>query len=383
MTNKARILAIKEKRSLWGDDGTAVYFLNYLRELKLRGIIVFAMISEGDEKIIQDIKDLQIPYCEMPTVNISFKHPLNTLLRILSIRNNINRYVKKYSLNILEFHFAGLCHLKPFFCNIPVVINQSGALSKEQILKQEMLLSKENYLVRLRRKIRFQLDIADLMIVQGEDAKATTILQFDYKKDNFLVSPFGTTREQLYSEYCNQEGPFKIIACGRFSVDKGMHDLVEIAKKLHSEYPGKFLIEHLGHVDKNDEEINTAYQNGKDFINFRGIVSDPVTYMNSAWALLNCSHREAAGLVNFEAKSASIPIFSWDVVGNREYITHDVNGYLFKQGSIDEMVKRLNVVSDNILLYHKLRKNSFKDYEVNFKFTKHIDRYEMAINKLL
>ena len=62
MTNKARILAIKEKRSLWGDDGTAVYFLNYLRELKLRGIFVFAMISEGDEKIIQDIKDLQIPY---------------------------------------------------------------------------------------------------------------------------------------------------------------------------------------------------------------------------------------------------------------------------------------------------------------------------------
>ena len=121
MTNKARILAIKEKRSLWGDDGTAVYFLNYLRELKLRGIFVFAMISEGDEKIIQDIKDLPIPYCEMPTVNISFKHPLNTLLRILSIRNNINRYVKKYSLNILEFHFAGLCHLKPFFCNIPVV----------------------------------------------------------------------------------------------------------------------------------------------------------------------------------------------------------------------------------------------------------------------
>ena len=162
-----------------------------------------------------------------------------------------------------------------------------------------------------------------------------------------------------------------------------MHDLVEIAKKLHSDYPGKFLIEHLGHVDKNDNETNTAYQNGKDFINFRGIVSDPLTYMNSAWALLNLSHRESGGLVNFEAKSASIPIFSWHVVGNRETITHELNGYLFKQGCIDKMVKQINVVSNNNPLYHKLRKNSFKDHEMNFKFTKHIDRYEVAINKLL
>lgn len=373
-----RILVVKEQRSKVGTDGTAVYFLNYVTELKSRGIYVVALLS-GSDPLCSVCEDLCIPFYKMPPVNINLRKPFNTLKRIQLIRKLISRVVKQHSLDVIDLHHHGLCHLVPRSCYVPIVIHQHGALSKEQII----VAKRSPVLRKVVKRIRFNLKIASLIVVASEDAKRTTISQFNYKKDNFLLSHYGTDGDHQYTPFVPTDQPLKIIICGRFVRDKGAYDLVELAKQTKQKYPGKFCFEHLGHVDKDDPEILSLYNKGKEFIQFMGNVEEPVSKMKKAWALLHVSHREAGSLVLFEAKSSSLPIFAWNVVGVHPFIRDGVNGYLIKQGAISELIERIAMTSNNQAKYLQLRKCSYISYEKNYRFSSHMDRLISRLTVLI
>lgn len=373
-----RILVVKEQRSKLGNDGTKKYFINYVTELKSKGIYVVALLSVSDP-LCNVCENLGIPFYQIPAVNISLRRPFNTFKRIQFIRKLVSRLVEQQSIDVIDLHHHGLCHLIPRSCSVPVIIHQHGALSEEQITIAKRL----PFLRKLIKRIRFNLKIASLIVVASEDAKRTTISQFNYKKDNFFLSPYGTDGNHRYTPFVPKDQPLTIINCGRFVRDKGAYDLVELAKKACEKYPGKFSFQHLGNINMDDPEMLSLYNEGKEFIKFLGNVKDPVYHMKKAWALLHVSHREAGSLVLFEAKSASLPIFAWNVVGVHPFIMDGVNGYLFQQGAISELIESMAKVSNNEAKYNELRNASYTDYERNFKISAHIDRLLSKLKVLI
>ena len=68
---------------------------------------------------------------------------------------------------------------------------------------------------------------------------------------------------------------------------------------------------------------------------------------------------ENSPLVIHEAQQARVPVITADVGGMKEYVKHNVNGLLFKHRSVEDLAKKMNILSEDPLLAKKLGKKGY------------------------
>ncbi len=121
-----------------------------------------------------------------------------------------------------------------------------------------------------------------------------------------------------------------IMAAGRVSVQKGMDLLVEAVPMVLGYFPStKFVIS--GEGPEKEAVVNRAHELGVTHaIRFLGTLSrgEYSELMRSADILALPSRNEPFGIVALEAWAAGKPVVATSAGGPREFVWHDVNGFL-------------------------------------------------------
>lgn len=181
--------------------------------------------------------------------------------------------------------------------------------------------------------------------------------------------------ETKYIRFCIDENPDKkrpafagknLISVGRFSHEKGMTDLVNLFKRLHSEDSSICL-----NIVGDGEEYRTVSDlirkdNLQDCVFLHGFRDKQYIYrlMQDMSLYVMTSYTESFGIVLLEAMSCGIPCIAYSSAqGAHEIIENGYNGWLIENRDEEKMMEKvLEVLSDPQQL-RELSENAFATAE--------------------
>jgi glycosyltransferase involved in cell wall biosynthesis len=144
--------------------------------------------------------------------------------------------------------------------------------------------------------------------------------------------------------------PFKIVACGRLSEQKGFCDLLDAFRLVRNRLDAKLKI--LGTGPLLAELKDQACKLGIDGdVEFAGFQDDPLVHFREADLFVLSSWWEGFGNVIVEAMGVGTPVVSTDCpFGPNEIITHGVDGMLVPVRAPEKLAEQiLNVLTDHEL----------------------------------
>jgi glycosyltransferase involved in cell wall biosynthesis len=120
----------------------------------------------------------------------------------------------------------------------------------------------------------------------------------------------------------------------------------------------------------------------QEYINFMGNIADVKPYLEDSNFYVHTANYEPFGLVLIEAMAAGLPVISLDGYGNRDFIEHGINGYIFKDQNpkyfFDCIIK---LFADN-KLYMKIQNNGYKTakkYDIKEYTSELIEIYQNSL----
>jgi glycosyltransferase involved in cell wall biosynthesis len=373
-----KILFLKEKRSESGIEGTASYLFNVCKELNKLNIEYLVLYNDEDQffkKMIDNSINVQL-----------YKFPPNSpknLFKTSKIRkaqNDIYNIVQREQITHINVHFPYLLQFVKNEWRLPIIAHWHGAFEKNKPLKHvyfKDLLNLRAILNSIYRKNKlFNFDKADLVICAGEAAKNTAVEKFLVDEHKISLNMYGAPEKKIdkvkniREELKIDDAQKVIISVGRETKAKGVEDFCKVAKKL-SDKNYKFL--YLGGYRDENYHNYLVKKYGK-YVEFLGMKINVDEYYKVADLMLFLSHRESAPTVLFEAMAFSLPMISWNTVGVNELIVNNYNGYSCPLKDIEYVVEKVSLVLDDRGVYHKLSKNSCKDFKNKYNFSLHVKK---------
>ena len=160
----------------------------------------------------------------------------------------------------------------------------------------------------------------------------------------------------------------KIICHGRLVKDKGLEDFCKLAEKLKDK---NFKFLWLGSPD-NDQyfaKIKNQYSRHVSFLGFKKNVDK---YLQKSDLYLFLSKRESMPFSLIEALEFNLPILCWNVVGVRCLIKNNINGFIFKKGSLKSVEKKILDLKNDINAFNTIRKKIYKSNKKNYNNQKNL-----------
>ena len=160
-----------------------------------------------------------------------------------------------------------------------------------------------------------------------------------------LYDPIISANEIIKKSNLNIEDRFKnkkfIIGIGRLTKQKNFKLLINAFKKIHA-YEKNLNLIILGEGEKNDSlKVLTDNLGLNNFVYFLGYKENIYTYLKKAECFILSSLWEDPGFVLIESSFMNIPIIASDCPnGPQEIINKDERGYLFKNDSVDDLLKK-------------------------------------------
>jgi len=182
------------------------------------------------------------------------------------------------------------------------------------------------------------------------------ICAYDKHKDKFIMIPNGIGSEFLDIKNKNDQSAVVLTTVGNLNAKKGVHLLIEACRELHDKgLP--VVLNIVGDGPDKQRLIDLSVSlNLSDYVNFMGVVmhNDIPILLERTNIFVFASFSEGRANVLLEAMAAGLPIVASDIVANRELITHDENGYLFKTGDSADLAKNIEVVARSVPLKRRL-----------------------------
>ena len=176
-------------------------------------------------------------------------------------------------------------------------------------------------------------------------------------KNNTLLLPNAINYNQFYSNKKKNLDEIRLINIGSFVEKKNQMFGLHIVKKLASMgYKTKIMFLGDGHKLKECEKIAKkigVYEN----VQFTGNVDDVKPYLEQSNIYLHTAKYEPFGLVLLEAMAAGLPIVCLDGKGNRDFITHNKNGFIFKNENVESFVKSIIKLRNDKKLFNIITQN--------------------------
>jgi len=137
-------------------------------------------------------------------------------------------------------------------------------------------------------------------------------------------------------------GPPKFLYAGRLLWDKGIAELVMVARKIKNEYP-EVSFDILGFINQsNPNSVPYAkileWQH-EGVINYLGETHDVRPYLEKTHCLVFPSYREGMSRILMEAAATETPIITTNNVGCRDIVEHNKSGFLFENKNVTELEK--------------------------------------------
>ena len=175
---------------------------------------------------------------------------------------------------------------------------------------------------------------------------------------------------------------FTVTMVSRIEKSKGVYEYLEVVRLLENSPKYKFNL--IGKVPENkDIKLIKLLNECKNQNNFHYISwTDNIIkiYDMTNIAVLS-SHMEGMSVFLMEALSCGLPIIATKIPSNEEIVYNDINGYLVPLYSPNEIINKLNLITENFEKYLNMSINSRKICEKKFdekiileKFSKIIEQ---------
>lgn len=180
------------------------------------------------------------------------------------------------------------------------------------------------------------------------------------KKLKFLPQalPNCTSHNYVIEEKQKQKNPLRLLFVGRIIAEKGLHILIDALLTLKSD---KYELDIYGPTadSKYEQDLKVKC---KDFrnIQWKGVVSHDIVIqlMRSYDLLCVCSIiNEMSPLVIQESFAVGLPVLASNVPGNKELITHQVNGLLFENRCFKSLKTQLIHCYNSQSILREIKKN--------------------------
>jgi glycosyltransferase involved in cell wall biosynthesis len=107
-------------------------------------------------------------------------------------------------------------------------------------------------------------------------------------------------------------------------------------------------------------------------------------YYHASDLYISASYSDGSSVSLMEALASGLPVLVSDIPGNKEWIKENINGWLFKTGSVEDLTKNMTEIFKNKMHLSQVgieaRKSAEKkaNWEVNFQ--KLLNAYQLALN---
>ena len=201
-----------------------------------------------------------------------------------------------------------------------------------------------------------------------------------YNFINFSTFPQKAIRPQLKKKYAlSNEKVFVHIS--NFRPIKRIGDCIKIFSKVNKKIPSVLLLIGEGPEVESIKKQKETVRN-QDSIHFVGRVKNPYSFLEIADGLIITSEYESFCLVGLEALAYGVPVFSTNVGGIPEVITHDKLGYLANVGDIDTLSSHIITHFSDTEKIHSFMKEAYKTSH-EFTAERIIPGYEAIYHQLV
>lgn len=210
--------------------------------------------------------------------------------------------------------------------------------------------------------------------------KQEIISNYLIKKEKIQIISNGLNRQIFKKINSIKRDCLKLIYVGKISPRKNINDLIEILNLLVNKHGQQFQLFIVGNGDKKySQKIQNKVHcyNLSQHVHLIKYNSDKLLNIlyEQAGIFVFSSLSEGMPLVLIEAMSKGLPIIAYDVIGVKDVVQHNKNGYLINVGDIGNFAKKI--------LYLFSHKEIYKKYSINS--LKRVDdfNWQVSIKKLI
>jgi glycosyltransferase involved in cell wall biosynthesis len=167
--------------------------------------------------------------------------------------------------------------------------------------------------------------------------------------DILRFRPDAHARGQVRSRLGIEENACCLLYVGRLKRDKGVLDLIEAFKRLHS----RFTNLHLLLVGPDEEGLDSLVRNISQ-IHRIGYTQAAEEYMAAADVFCLPSYREGFGLVLIEAGAVGLPVVASRIYGITDAVVEGETGLLHKPGDIVDLTLKIESLLEDATLRRML-----------------------------
>ena len=284
---------------------------------------------------------------------VSLKDFLN-IKKIIKTFININKFINKSNNDLFFCHTPVASHfirLATFFKRPKIIYFVHGFRFNDS---RNFFL---NFFFKLIERILSFNTLSYITINKSDYYFVKNIL----KKPVIKVNGVGIEKKKIIKKNKNK-GFFTIGMIGSYKINKGYELIIENYDKIKKIIPN-LRIETYG--AENPNKLKSLIRQKKiNHFQLNKFEKNIINKLINFDILLHPSYREGLSVSIMQALQYGVPVIARNIVGNKDLIRNNYNGYLFNNNI--EMLNYLNRIFSNEILKKKLSKNASKS--INYKF---------------
>lgn len=324
---------------------------DFITSLIEQGHIVYAFITDDEEKILDNIRQLG-------AIPVVYKLSRGGLNPIIDVSNTISLYKKIKSLNpdvVISYSakpviFGSLAAKAAKTEKIIGMIEGLGYAFTDQPkgLSYKTKIIKQIQILLYRASLPI---IDNLIFLNPDDPKDLLSLNNIKVKDFHILGAIGLN----LNEYPRMPLPSNVeyrvfIFIGRLLKEKGIYEYIEAAKIVKKRYlDTKFVV--LGSIDESNlgalsqDELSMLIADG--IIDYPGQVDNVADWIANSDVFVLPSYREGVPRSTQEAMAIGRAVITTDVPGCRETIVDGVNGFLVEKWNSKALAEKMIYFIEN------------------------------------
>lgn len=393
-------------------DGTSRYFFNVSELLRKYGHVVsFFSMKHPKNKPCRQSKYF--------VSNISFEKnklsdPLKIVTRIFysfEARNQIKKLLDKMNIDIAHIHSI-YHHISPSILveikkrKIPIVMTvhdyhliapnyllfHNGKICEvtkpskyykalfHKCVRNSYIASLAEFIEKyINNLFNWERNLIDIFITPTNFVKGK-LIEYGFSKDKIVVLP-------LFIDYKNYKPNYHpgkyILYFGGLYEQKGVEFLIKVMENLP-----KIPCLIVGDGSERNRLQNIIKKEKINNVELLGHIEDSKLIelvSNSCFTVMPSKWFEGFGLVNLEAHACGKPVVASQIGGIPDVVEDGVTGFLFKPGSIEDCMEKIQKIWNNPSLVKKMGRNAREKTERDFSpedhYKKLLEIYQLATKK--
>ena len=228
---------------------------------------------------------------------------------------------------------------------------------------------------------------SDAVTTVSEYLKEETYSEFKVKKEIDLIYNFidpdrhvSSIHDCLPALKCPEQ--YTLMHISNFRPVKRVTDVIKVFALFAEKKNARLIM--LGDGPDASTACHLAEDLGvRDKVEFAGIVSSVVPFLERANLLLLPSETESFGLVALEAMASGVPVVASDVGGLPEVVDHGVTGFLAPVGDVNKMAEYALEILDDCSSCRKFARAARQRAVELFDYRNIIPQYEAIYERVL